>query len=235
MLEVLNDVAWDIWRVSQVTSGLNGAQRALVRFCQGAYQISRPMRCDCAFVRDPNAAGFIAEASSFLFHDGDASPMSPNPFLDWGQRLSNYSAAASADNSRLLARNRFEWAMISDGGVVVTDENWEINKCLSCRSAIEAMDIPALLERGFHLKPHDCFPVAPSFLRGVGGVPSSSALPPLVLALLRFAHLRAGRSGRLAPCERRRKAASTLTFAGYYPAFQMRTPNCEKSDLDLAS
>ena len=29
MLEVLNDDAWDVWRVSQVTSGLNGAQRAL--------------------------------------------------------------------------------------------------------------------------------------------------------------------------------------------------------------
>ena len=69
--------------------------------------------------------------------------------------------------------------MISDGGVVVTDEDWEINKGLSSRPAIEAMDIHALLERGFHLKPHDCFPDAPSFLRGVGGVPSSSAFPPL--------------------------------------------------------
>ena len=33
MLEVLNDDVWDVWRVSQVTSGLNGAQRALVRIC----------------------------------------------------------------------------------------------------------------------------------------------------------------------------------------------------------
>ena len=41
------------------------------------------------------------------------------------------------------------------------------------------MDIPALLERGFRLKTHDCFPAAPSFLRGVDGVPSGSAFPPL--------------------------------------------------------
>ena len=53
--------------------------------------------------------------------------------------------------------------MISDGGVVVTGEDWEVNKGLSSRSAIEAMDIPALLERGFHVKLHDCFPAAPSF------------------------------------------------------------------------
>ena len=97
MLEVLNDDAWDIWRVSQVTSGLNGAQRALVRLCQGAYQVPRSARCDRAFVWDPNAAGFIVAASSFLFHDGDAVPMSPNPFVDWGQRLPSYSAAASAE------------------------------------------------------------------------------------------------------------------------------------------
>ena len=82
MLEVLNDDAWDVWRVSQVTSGLKGAQCALVRDCQGAYQIPRPMRSDRAFVKDPNAAGFIAAASSFLFHDGNAVPMSPNPFVD---------------------------------------------------------------------------------------------------------------------------------------------------------
>ena len=179
MLEVLNDDAWDIWPVSQVTSGLNGAQPVLVRFCQGAYQVPRLARCDRAFMRDPKAAGFIAAACSFLFHDGDAVPMSPNPFVDWGQRLPNYSAAASAANSRLRAGNSFEWAMISDGGVVVTDEDWEINKGLSSRPAIEAMDIPALFERGFHLKPHDCFPAAPSFLRGVGGVPSGSAFLPL--------------------------------------------------------
>ena len=108
MLEVLNDDAWDIWRVSQVTSGLNGTQRALVRFCQGAYQIPRLVRCDRAFVSDPNAAGFIAAASSFLFRDGDAVPMSPNPFVDWGLRLPSYSAAARADNWRLRARNSFE-------------------------------------------------------------------------------------------------------------------------------
>ena len=36
--------------------------------------------------------------------------------------------------------------------VVVTDEDWEVNKGLSSRPAIEAMDIPALLERGFYLK-----------------------------------------------------------------------------------
>ena len=96
MLEVLNDDAWDIWRVSQVTSGLNGAQRALVRLCQGAYEVPRSTRCDCAFVRDSNAAGFIAVASSLFFHDGDAVPMSPNPFVDWGQRLPSFSAAASA-------------------------------------------------------------------------------------------------------------------------------------------
>ena len=97
MLEVLNDDAWDIWRVFQVTSGLNGAQRALVRLCQGAYQVPRSARCDRAFARDPNVAGFIAAASSFLFYDGDAVPMSPNPFVDWGQRLPSYSAAASAE------------------------------------------------------------------------------------------------------------------------------------------
>ena len=194
MLEVLNDDAWDIWRVSQVTSGLNGAQRALVRLCQEAYQVPRSARCDRAFVRDPNAAGFIAAASSFLFHDGDAVPMSPNPFVDWGQRLPSYSAAASADNSRLLARNSFEWAMISGGGMVVTGEDWEVNKGLSSRSAIEALDIPALEQRGFYLKPHDCFPVASSFLRGVGGVPSGSAFPPL-WSLRFFASRIYGRGG----------------------------------------
>ena len=82
MLEVLNEDAWDICRVFQVTSGLNSAQRALVRFCQGAYQVPRSARCDRAFGRDSNAAGFIAAASSFLFHDGDAVPMSPNLFVD---------------------------------------------------------------------------------------------------------------------------------------------------------
>ena len=121
MLEVLNDDAWDIWRVSQITSGLNGAQSALVRFYQGAYQVPCSARCDRAFVRDSNAAGFIAAASSFLFHAGDAVSISPNPFVYWGQRLSSYSASASADNSRLRARHSFEWAMISDGGMVVTD------------------------------------------------------------------------------------------------------------------
>ena len=194
MLEVLNDDAWDVWRVSQVTSGLNGAQRALVRICQGAYQIPRPMRSDRAFVKDPNAAGFIAAASSFLFHDGNAVPMSSNPFVDWGQRLPSYSAAASADHLRLRARDSFEWAMLSDGGLVITDEDWEVNKGLSSRTAIEAMDIPALLERGFHLKPHDCFPAAPSFLRGVGGVPSGSAFPPL-WSLRFFASRIYGRGG----------------------------------------
>ena len=69
--------------------------------------------------------------------------------------------------------------MIADGGVVVTNEDWETNKGLSSRPAIEAMDIPELLERGFHLKPHDCFPAAPSFVRAVCGVPSGSAFPPL--------------------------------------------------------
>ena len=101
MLEVLNDDAWDVWRVSQVTSGLNGAQRALLRICQDASQIPRPMRSDRALVRDLAAAGFVVVASAFLFRDGDAVSMSPNPFLDWGQRLPNYSASASADNSRL--------------------------------------------------------------------------------------------------------------------------------------
>ena len=37
--------------------------------------------------------------------------------------------------------------MISDVGVVVTGEDWEVNKGLSSRSAIEAMEITALLER----------------------------------------------------------------------------------------
>ena len=97
MLGVLNDDAWDVCRVSHVTSGLNGAQRALVRICQGAYQIRRPMRSDLAFVRDSAAAGFVAVASTFIFCDGDAVPMSPNPFLDWSQRLPNYSSAASAE------------------------------------------------------------------------------------------------------------------------------------------
>ena len=105
--------------------------------------------------------------------------MSPNPFVDWSQRLPNYFAAASADNSRLRARNSFEWAMIADGGLVITDEDWEVNKGLSSRSAIETMDIPALLVRVFHLKPRECFPAAPSFLRGVDGVSSGTAFPPL--------------------------------------------------------
>ena len=96
MLEVLNDDAWVIWSVPQVTSGLNGAQRALMRFCQGAYQVPRSARCDRAFVRDSKAAGLISAAFSFLSHDGDAVPMSSNPLVDWGQRLPNYSAAASA-------------------------------------------------------------------------------------------------------------------------------------------
>ena len=160
MLEVLNDDAWDFWRVSHVTSRLNGAQRALVRICQGAYQIPRPMRSDRAFGRETAAASFVAVASAFLFRDGDAVPMSPNPFVIWGQRLPNYSSAKSAANSRLRAGNSFEWAVISDGGVVVTDEDWEVNKGLSSRPAIEAMDISALLERGFYLKPHDFFPAA---------------------------------------------------------------------------
>ena len=184
MLEVLNDYAWDVWRVSKVTSGLNGAQRALVRICQGAYQVLRPMRCDRAFVRDPAAAGFIAAASAFLFRDGDAVPMSPNPFAGWGQRLPNYSAAASGDNSRLRAGNSFEWALIADGGLVITDEDLEVNKGLFSRSAIVAMDIPALIERGFHRKPRECFPAAPSFLHGVGGVLSGSGF--LLFWSLRF-------------------------------------------------
>ena len=62
---------------------------------------------------------------------------------------------------------------------MVTDEDWEVNKSLSSRSVIEAMNIPAVLERGFHLKPRECFPAAPSFLRGVGGVSSGSAFTPL--------------------------------------------------------
>ena len=146
--------------------------------CQEAYQFPRSARCDRAFVR-PNAAGFIAAASSFLFHDGDAVPMSPNPFVDWGQGLPSYYASASADNSRSRARHSFEWAMISVDGMVVTDEDWEINKGLSSPPVIEAMEVPALLERGFHLKPHDCFPAAHSFLRGSAGIPSGSAFPPL--------------------------------------------------------
>ena len=194
MLEVHNDDTWDVWRVSQVTSGLNGAQRALVRFCLGAYQIPRSGRCDRAFVRDPNAAGLIVAASAFLFRDGDAVPMSANPFVDWGLRLPSYSAAAGADNSRLRAGKSLEWAMIADGGVVFTDEDWQINKGLSSRSAIEAMDIPALLERGFHLKPLDCFPAVPPFLHGVGGVPSGSAFP-FLWSLRFFASRIYGRGG----------------------------------------
>ena len=84
--------------------------------------------------------------------------------------------------------------MISDGGVVITDEDWEVNNGLSSRPAIVAMDIPALLERGFHLKRHECFPAAPSFLRGVGGVPSGSAFPPL-WSLRFFASRIYGRGG----------------------------------------
>ena len=75
--------------------------------------------------------------------------MSPNSFVDWGKRLPSYYASASADNSSLRARHSFEWAMISDGGMVVTDEDWEIDKGLCSRPVIEAMDVPALLERGF--------------------------------------------------------------------------------------
>ena len=78
--------------------------------------------------------------------------------------------------------------------MVVNDEDWDINKGLFSRSAIEAMDIPGLLERGFHLNPHDCFLAAPSFLRGVGGVPSGSAFPPL-LSLCFFASRIYGRGG----------------------------------------
>ena len=120
--------------------------------------------------------------------------MSPNPFVDWGQRLPNYSPAASQDHSRLRERNSFAWAMLSDGGLVITDADWEVHKGLSSSTAIEAMDIPALLERVFHLKPRDCFPAAPSFLRGVGGVPSGSAFPPL-WSLRFFASRIYGRGG----------------------------------------
>ena len=45
--------------------------------------------------------------------------------------------------------------MIADGGLVIIDEEWEVNKGLSSRSAIEALDITALLERGFYLKPRE--------------------------------------------------------------------------------
>ena len=179
MLEVLNDDVWEVWLVSQITSALNGAQRALVCSYRGLYQVPRQMRCECAFVRDPVAAGFISAASSFLFRDGDAVPMSPNSFLYCSHRLPSYSAAASANSSRLRARNSFEWAMIVDGGLLITDEDWGVNKVLSSLSAIEAMNIPALLERGFHLKLRKCLPGMPSFLRRVSGVPSSSAFPPL--------------------------------------------------------
>ena len=145
-------------------------------------------------MRDSDAAGFIAAASAFLFRDGDAVPMSPNPFVDWGQRLPNYSDPASADNSRLRAGNSFEWDSIADFGLVIADEDWEVSKGLSSRSAIEAMDIPSLLERGFHLKLRECFLAAPSFLCGVGGVPSGSAFPPL-WSLRFFASRVYGRGG----------------------------------------
>ena len=75
--------------------------------------------------------------------------MSSYPIIDWVRRLPNYSGAASADNSRLRARNGFEWSMIADGDLVVTDEDWELKKGFSSPSSIEAMDIPALLECRF--------------------------------------------------------------------------------------
>ena len=92
--------------------------------------------------------------------------------------------------------------------MVVTDEDWEINKGLFSRSAIEALDIPALLECGFHHKPRDGFPAAPSFLRGVRGVPSGSAFPPL-WSLHFFASRVYGRGGPdgshpASPAEKRR-------------------------------
>ena len=59
---------------------------------------------------------------------------------------------------------------------------------------METMEIPPLLERGFHLKPHDCIPAAPSFLRGVGGIPSGSAFQPL-WSLRFFASRIYGRGG----------------------------------------
>ena len=142
------------------------------------------MRFDRAFVRDPAAAGFIAVAAFFLFYDGDAVPMSPNPFVDWGQLLPNYTIPASASNSCSRVRDSSEWVMIADGGLVITDKDWEVNKGLSYSSVIEAMDVSALLEHGFHPRPRECFPAAPTFLRRSGGVPSGSAFP--LLWFLRF-------------------------------------------------
>ena len=105
--------------------------------------------------------------------------MSPTSIIDCGQRLTNYSIQASADNVRLREWDSFEWTLIADRGLVVSAEDSEVTKGLSSRPAIETMDIPALLESGFQLKHRDCFPPAPSFLRGVCGVPSGSAFPPL--------------------------------------------------------
>ena len=62
MIEILNDDAWDVWRVSQVTTGVNGTQRALVRIFQGAYQVPRLMRCDRAFLRCLRPQSLIADS-----------------------------------------------------------------------------------------------------------------------------------------------------------------------------
>ena len=167
MLEVLNDDAWDIWRVSQVTSGLNGAQRALVRLCQGAYQVPRALLFDRAFVRDQLAASFITATSAFLFSGGNRAPMAAARvgIAEWGQRLPDYVAPASAAKSRSRVTDSFEWAMITDGGLVITTEDWEVTKGLSSRPTIEGMSVSDLIDRGFHLDLRECFPPAPSMLR----------------------------------------------------------------------
>ena len=65
--QVLTDEAWEVVRTKQVTAGVNGAQRSLVRICQGAYLIPGALPCDCAFVEDQLAASFVAAAASFLY------------------------------------------------------------------------------------------------------------------------------------------------------------------------
>ena len=181
MLDVLSDDAWEVWRVAQVTCGLNGAQRALVRICQGAYQVLRSLRCDRAFVRDPLEACFIAVASSYLYFKGDPGSETPLRTLiaDWGGRLPNYVVPAGATVSCSRQSDSFEWAMLIECGLVVTAEDWEITKGVSSRSALEEMSVSDIIDRGFHIKARECFPAAPCALRGVGCVPAGSSLPPL--------------------------------------------------------
>ena len=157
------------------------AQRALVRIFQGAYQAPRSLRCDRAFVREPLEACLVAVASAYLYSKGDPGPETPlrTMFADWGGRLPNYVVPAGATVSRSRESDGFEWAMLIEGGLFVTAEDWEIAKGVSSRSALEGMSVSDIIDRGFHLEARECFPTAPGALRRICCIPAGSFLPPL--------------------------------------------------------